>query len=175
MFSLFSFSQGSFLGCKGSESKSTAQYLENCSHDIFFWNYCFRPKSKFFDNSLRGNQTFYKKKSLPKLNRRKEWKMIAPIQCKMLLYLQIWFICFSSKNFNKYTDYGIYAFHYPIFLSSGHIWENLFFVSIPQFAKPIRPCIWHCFQINHLLGWREVFSSYSLSNWYKYNKAALTV
>ena len=27
MFSLFSFSQGSFLGCKGSESKNTAIYL----------------------------------------------------------------------------------------------------------------------------------------------------
>ena len=38
MFSLFSFSQGSFLGCKGSESKSTAIYLKKYSPESFWKN-----------------------------------------------------------------------------------------------------------------------------------------
>ena len=48
MFSLFSFSQGSFLGCKGSESKSTAIYLKNVALKAFKKNLHFWRKLIFF-------------------------------------------------------------------------------------------------------------------------------
>ena len=62
MFSLFSFSQSSFLGCKGSESKSTAIYLRKYSPESFWKNRHFLQNLKKIKNSLFGNQTFCRKK-----------------------------------------------------------------------------------------------------------------
>ena len=62
MFSLFSFSQGSFLGCKGSESKSTAIYFKKYSPESFWKNCHFLQNLKKMKNSLFGNQTFCQKK-----------------------------------------------------------------------------------------------------------------
>ena len=52
------FSQGSLLGCKVSESKSSAIYLKKCSPESFQKNLHFGPKLKKTENSLFGNQTF---------------------------------------------------------------------------------------------------------------------
>ena len=52
---LFFLSRSSCLGCKGSETKSTALYVENCSPAIFLKNHYFWQKSKFFEHSLFGH------------------------------------------------------------------------------------------------------------------------
>ena len=62
MFSLLSFSQGSFLGCKGSESKSTAIYLRKYIPESFWKNHNFLQNLKKIKNSLFGNQTFCREK-----------------------------------------------------------------------------------------------------------------
>ena len=60
-FFIIFFKQGSFLGCKGLESKSTALYLQNSSPQNFLKNWHFWRKSNKMENSLFRNQTFHPK------------------------------------------------------------------------------------------------------------------
>ena len=64
MFSLFSFSQGSFLGRKGSESKSTAIYLKKYSPESYWKNRHFLQNLKKKKNRYLETGLFVKKNAV---------------------------------------------------------------------------------------------------------------